>query len=118
MFTLKTREVGEILIVDFIDQEAVGTAAVQQIGEEFDRLTLDAHGVKGILLNLNKVEFISSAVIGKIVRLNKQCKTDKLELKLCNASLGVRDVFKTTMLNKMLDVQPDEETALASFAGR
>lgn len=115
MLSLTTRAVEDVLVVDFVNKEVLDTADVSQVGEDFDRLALEAGPRQKILLNLANVEYISSAVIGKIVRLNKQCRADKISLKLCGISPGVKEIFKTTMLDKIFDIQQDEDSALAAL---
>ena len=58
---------------------------------------------------------MSSAMIGKVILLNKKCKGAKVNLKLCEISDNVMEVFKLMRLNKILDIQKSEEKALAAF---
>ena len=53
--------------------------------------------------------------ITKLVMLNKKCKTGGVSLKFCEVSPNVMEVFKITKLNKLFDIQSDEEKAVASF---
>ena len=78
--------------------EAVSTAANQKM-----------------LLNFQGVSFMSSAMITKLVTLNKTCKAKGVTLKFCEVSSNVMEVFKITKLNKLFDIQAGEEKALASF---
>ena len=56
-----------------------------------------------------------SAMIGKVILLNKKCKTDNVNLKLSNISPNVMEVFKIMRLNKVLSIYGDEAKAIAAF---
>ena len=58
---------------------------------------------------------MSSAMITKLVMLNKTCKAQEVNLKFCEVSPNVLEVFKITKLNKLFDIQSDEAKAIASF---
>ncbi len=54
-------------------------------------------------------------MIGQIVQLHKQCKNDKVKLKLCNISPDIKEVFRITGLTKLLEIYDDGAAALAAF---
>ncbi len=60
---------------------------------------------------------MSSAMLGQIMKLNKQCKADGIKLKLCGICPQVLEIFTITRLHKVLNIATDEAAALASFAG-
>jgi anti-sigma B factor antagonist len=72
---------------------------------------------KKMLLNFQGVQFMSSAMIGKLVLLNKKAKTAEIDLKFCTISPNVLEVFKITRLNKVFKIFADEEKALKSYTG-
>jgi anti-sigma B factor antagonist len=71
-----------------------------------------------MLLNFQGVQFMSSAMIGKLVLLNKKSKAAGLTLKFCAISPNVLEVFKITRLNKVFDIQADEDKALKAFGSK
>jgi anti-anti-sigma regulatory factor len=71
-----------------------------------------------MLLDMGGVAFMSSAMIGKIVLLNKTCKAKKTAMKICNISASVMEVFELTRLNKLFSIYGSAEEALAAFDGR
>jgi anti-sigma B factor antagonist len=54
-------------------------------------------------------------MLGKLVLLQKKCKTDKITLKLCGISVNVMEVFTITKLNKLFEIVKDETSAVGSF---
>ena len=107
-------ENGDILVVYFNDAKILDEAKIQQIGAELNEKVAQAASGR-LLLNFHNVTFMSSAMIGKVILVNKKCKAANITLKLCNISDNVMEVFKLMRLNKILDIQKDEEKALKSF---
>lgn len=110
-------EAGDVLVVYFTDAKILDEARIQQIGQEMmqkegEAATSDS---KKMLVNFQGVQFMSSAMIGKLVLLNKKSKKDQIDLKFCGISPNVLEVFKITRLNKVFTILPDEEKALGAF---
>jgi anti-anti-sigma factor len=115
MSSLKSQEIEDVLVVYFTDAKILDEARIQQIGKELMDMATSASQSKKMLLNFQGVQFMSSAMIGKLVLLNKKCKTDGVNLKLCQISPNVLEVFKITRLNKVFEIFADEEKAIKSF---
>ncbi len=88
---------------------------IEKIGTELQGAALEASGVRKLLLNFQAVQFMSSAMLGKLVLLHKRCKADKIKLKFCSITSSVMEVFEITRLTKIFDIQKDEAAALESF---
>jgi anti-sigma B factor antagonist len=112
------RDRGDVLAVYFKQDSILDQQVIDEIGHEFDRIALEAASCRKLLLNFDQVQFMSSAMIGKLLMLNKRCTADKIKLKLSNVSPSLLEVFKITRLNKILDIQHDETAALAAFEKR
>ena len=117
MSSLKSREEDGVLIVNFTDAKILDEARIQQIGAELMEMIVAASQNKKMLLNFQGVQFMSSAMIGKLVLLNKKAKTSEIDLKFSTISPNVLEVFKITRLNKVFKIYPDEEKALKAFDG-
>jgi anti-sigma B factor antagonist len=120
MSSLKSEQKEDILVVYFTDAKILDEARIQQIGKELMEKG-DESGKsesKKMLLNFQGVQFMSSAMIGKLVLLNKKSKAAGLTLKFCAISPNVLEVFKITRLNKVFDIQADEDKALKAFGSK
>ncbi len=118
MYSLNSAEVEDVLVVSFADAKILDEARIQQIGKELMELTANAKASQKMVLNFQGVQFMSSAMIGKLVLLNKKAKAEKINLKLCNITPNVLEVFRITRLDKVFDIQQDQEQAIASFDGK
>jgi anti-sigma B factor antagonist len=88
---------------------------IERIGAELQAAALEAAATRKLVLNFQQVQFMSSAMLGKLVLLQKKCKNDKIVLKMCNISANVMEVFTITKLNKLFDIVKDESTAVGAF---
>ena len=114
MPAITTTPNGDVLVVGFSDSKILDSQRIEQVGRELQEIVPQA--VQGkLLLNFRGVSFMSSAMITKLVMLNKTCKAQEVNLKFCEVSPNVLEVFKITKLNKLFDIQSDEAKAIASF---
>ena len=114
MAAITTETVGEVLIIGFTDSKILDSQRIEQVGRELQDTVPQAINKK-LLLNFHGVSFMSSAMITKLVMLNKTCKAQTVVLKFCEVSPNVLEVFKITKLNKLFDIQGDKDSAIASF---
>ncbi|MFZ4661665.1 MAG: STAS domain-containing protein [Caldilineaceae bacterium] len=92
----------------------IDSHSVQRLRQQ---LVLSAAGQeKNIVLDLAGVDFIDSSGLAAIVHGMKQCRAVGGDLRLCKPPQAVRMVLELTRLDKALDIYPNEESALLSFA--
>ena len=107
-----TRKVHEVQVVDL-----VGTLDSHAAGDIGDKLVAIAQGPdKHVLLNLEKVDYISSAGLRIILRAAKLLQTAHGELKLCAPRASVRDVMETAGFDSLLKLYDSETDACAAFS--
>ena len=114
MAVLRTQETEGVLVVQFQESKLLDEVKIQEIGTELLEAASAATN-KRLLLNFNGVEFMSSAMIGKLVLLNKKCKADGITLKLSNISDSVSEVFEIMKLDKIFDIYKTQEKAVKAF---
>ena len=105
---------GDVLVVYFTESRILDESTIQQIGTELEEMANRAEWGK-LLLNFSDVRFMSSSMLGKLVKLHKKCKNEKTHLKLCSISKDIMQVFKLMKLNKLLDICADETRAMIAF---
>lgn len=108
---------GEVVMVTFTQARILDEGTIRSIGAEFEKLTTESAADRKLLLNFRGVDYMSSAMLGQIMKLYKQCKADNIKLKLCGVCPQVLEIFTITRLNKVLAIESDEAAALASFSG-
>ena len=106
-----------ILTIYFLHPRVLDEAQLEllakEILEELDKTTEER-----VILDFQKVEFMSSSMLGKLVQIHKKCKEFKVKLKLCSIDKEILQVFKITKLDKLFDIEPDEAAARKAFLKR
>lgn len=104
----------DVTVINFADASILDSQQVQQIGDELYAL-VDQQARRKIILDFEKVRFLSSSALGLLITLKKKSDQIKGRLALCNMRGELRKVFKITNLEKMFDFFESEEKALESF---
>lgn len=85
--------------------------------QEFDKSLKSLHSDKkhNIVLNLNQVNYMSSAGLRAIVAAMKECKKHRGRVVLSNPSERVQEVLDLAGLSSLFDIFEDDTTAVGSF---
>ncbi|MCR4415255.1 MAG: STAS domain-containing protein [Thermoguttaceae bacterium] len=111
---LVINEIGDVTVVHFRDQKIIEDLRIQELGQELYQL-VETENRKKLVLNFHSVDFLSSAALGVLIKLDKKVKAKQGRLKLCNIRPEIFEVFKITNLNRVFDIKPDEADALAAL---
>src|SRR5438477_3552582 len=111
---LEVEDIGDITVVNFVDKKILDEQNIQVIGEQLFSL-VDELGRRKVLLNFGNVEFLSSAALGKLITLNRKLQSAGGKLVLCNIDPQIYEVFEITKLNKLFNIQKEEQAALQAF---
>lgn len=103
------------VIITFTDEKILedkDIAAVQQaimsVVEQTQRINL--------VLNFSNVKFLSSAVLGLLIRISKKVYERDGQLRLCNINSKIYEIFKITRLTKVFEIYPDKENAVEGLS--
>jgi anti-sigma B factor antagonist len=111
---LRLEEVDGVLVVQFASPRLVDEDKINDVAEQLFRL-VDDEGRRRLLLNFAEVNYLSSAVIGIMLKLSKKLARVEGVMKLCGLKPIHLELFKATKLDKLFQIFPDEPTALDSF---
>ncbi len=111
---LVVEDIGDVTVVNFVDKKILDEQNIQMIGDDLFRL-VDELGRRKLLLNFSNVEFMSSAALGKLIRLHQRLVQVSGKLILCEISKTILEIFVLTKLDKMLKIVKDEKVGLSSF---
>ena len=109
---IEINETSNITVVRFKDQKIIDPEAIQELGQELFDLIENASRPK-IILNFARVEFLSSAALGKLITFEKKVKRAGAELMLTDISPEIFPVFAITNLDKLFKIKDREADALA-----
>ena len=105
------------LVVYFTDTKILSSERIEMIGKELQAAIPEATNKK-LVLNFRGVTFMSSAMITKLLMLHKACRAQGVELKFCEVSQNVLEVFRITKLTKLFDIHDSESKAVLSFGNK
>ena len=111
---LTAETIGNVGVVRFATSRILDASNVDQLGEEFTHLVKDESMTK-MVVNFQNIEYMSSAVIGKLITLNKSIATAGGKVKFCCIDEGVMEIFTIMRLDKLIKIYENEEGALDSF---
>ena len=106
---------GEILTIFIADPKLLDGPAIEQIYQDAVA-ALERTEQPNVILDFQAVQFMSSAALGMLIRINKKCKEFKINLKLCSIDPEIKQVFKITGLDKVFSIYKNGEDAAAAFA--
>ena len=107
-----TRQLGDATVVDIVGRIALMDGSAQL--RDAVRVLME-QGKKRIVLNLAGVDFVDSSGLGELVRTHASVRSHGGQLKLLNPSKHVHDLLRMTKLDRVLEIEPDEASALNSF---
>jgi anti-sigma B factor antagonist len=110
---LEVENMGDVTVICLTDRKILVEQNIQAIGEQLFNLV--GEGRKKLLLNFRNVEYMSSAVLGMLVTLNKKVHAAGGKLVLCSIDPQIREVFAITKLDKLFVIRNDEQEALQTL---
>lgn len=108
---LEVQSIDNVAVVSIQQARVLDDQIIQQFGDQLKSL-VDQAGHQRILLNFSKVEYLSSAALGKLVVLRKQVDAVKGKLALSNIDASIFEAFKITGFDRIFKIFDDEQEAL------
>ena len=102
------------IIITFTDEKILEDSDIQALRVSVMSV-IEQAGRMNLILDFRNVQFLSSAVLGLLIRVSKRVYECDGQLRLCNISPKIREIFKITRLNKIFDIHKDIESAAESL---
>src|SRR6266481_260543 len=110
--SVKTRKVGDAVVVDLIGRLTIGEP-VLLLRETVRVLVND--GARDFVLNLGDVSYIDSSGLGELVSLFTTVRNKQGDVKLLNLTAKAKDLLQMTKLLTVFDVYDDEAKAIGAL---
>jgi anti-anti-sigma factor len=108
---ISTRQAYDVLVVDM-----EGRLDSKSSGYSYDEMVNLAKGdTKRVVVNLEKLDFITSAGLRVLLMASKLLKSSGGDLKLCNPNPLVKEVLETAGFDSLLHLYETEADAVKSF---
>ncbi|MEN6385098.1 MAG: STAS domain-containing protein [Phycisphaerales bacterium] len=105
----------------YAQQATVITITDEKILEDEDVKALEdsimplVDGPITVIVDFSNVRFLSSAVLGLLIRISKRAVEQNGKLKLCGIGSRIFEIFKITRLDEIFDIYEDAKKAMSSL---
>lgn len=89
--------------VEFLDRQILDEQRIKEIRESLEPV-VERNDSGQMILNFVNVRFMTSAMLGLLVRINKKVREHGGTLGLCNVDPKIRKIFEITQLDKVFDI--------------
>jgi len=103
-----------VLVVYVNQPKLLERSVINEVSKEL-RGMVDLAEQHMLLVNFQHVRFMSSAMLGNLVLLYKDCKKNKINLKVSNVHKDIVEIFKIAGMDKLFKVYGDENGAMLAF---
>ncbi|NLH15912.1 MAG: STAS domain-containing protein [Phycisphaerae bacterium] len=111
------------LSVEYVDSVVVATFTSEKILEDVDIQALektllplvDQDRKPLIILDFSNVKFLTSSVLGLLIRILKKVNEAGGGLRLCGINAKILEIFNITRLDKVFEIVSTREKALVEF---
>ena len=103
-----------IRVAKICEQQIMGEEFVHKAGIKLNKIVNEMRE-PALILNLESVKFMASAMIGKLVLVYKQCKAKDVHFCVCSLDSNVAEAIQLTQIDKILPVHPDQDAAFAAI---
>jgi anti-sigma B factor antagonist len=94
-------------IITFTDEKILEEKDVQALQDSIMSVIESASDGIKLILDFSNVQFLSSAVLGLLIRISKKVYENDGQLKLCSINPKIFKIFKITRLTKIFDIYED-----------
>ncbi|HEV7281665.1 MAG TPA: STAS domain-containing protein [Pirellulaceae bacterium] len=108
------RVVEDVTVVTFRDRRLIDSPEVETLSKALFAL-VELGERRNLLLDFSGVEFVSSAVLNKLVKLQRTLVAGGGSLKLVHLDGELHRIFAMTHLDRMFEIHADVDEGLAAF---
>jgi anti-sigma B factor antagonist len=101
---------GNATIMRFTDEKILEEQDIKALTESIMSVIEQAERIN-LILDFGNVRFLSSAVLGLLIRISKRIYEREGQLGLCNINPRIYEIFKITRLTKTFDIYNSVESA-------
>jgi anti-sigma B factor antagonist len=98
-------------VVSFVDEKILEEMDIRALQETIMSVIEQSKGIN-LILDFGNVRFLSSAVLGLLIRISKRVYEQDGRLRLCSINPKIYEVFKITRLTQTFDIYKDVESAI------
>ena len=111
---LELGKIGDVTVVTIKQARLLDETTIKMLGDELITLIEREYKIK-LLVDFSNVNYLSSAVLGKLISVHKKVKSTNGTLKFANLSIPLLEIFKITKLDTVFSIYSSTEKGMFSF---
>lgn len=116
MSHFNVQRIGDKTIVEFTSPSLMDPIELEQIAQQLYKL-VDEEDRRRLILDFEKVQYLSSQAIGILLGLQKKLSAlKKSSLVLCGVGPRLMELLRITRLDQVLTLKPSQKEAMRSLA--
>jgi len=117
MSQFNVQQISENTVVEFTSPSLMDPIELEQIAQQLYKL-IDEQDKRRIILDFEKVQYLSSQAIGILLAMQKKLSAlKKSNLILCGVGARLMELLRITRLDKVLTIKPSQKEAIKSSTG-
>ena len=108
-------EIDGVKVVRFHDRHLFDERTVREVAEQVATILPNDGTPIRLVLDFSDVALISSSLLSKLILFQRRIDASRGKLRLCEMSPVIRQVFRTSNLDRLFTIDRDQRTALAGF---
>ena len=106
---------GNATIIRFSNEKILEEQDIKALQESIMSVIEQSERIN-LILDFGNVRFLSSSVLGLLIRISKRIYERDGQLRLCSINPKIYEIFKITRLTKTFDIYTDIETAIEGLS--
>lgn len=111
---IKVEYAQSAVIAILTDEKILDEADIRGLEESFMPL-IESSGNINLVLDFSNVKFMTSAVLGLLIRISRKIYESQGQMKLCGINPKIKEIFKITRLDRVFDIHTDRYDAIRSL---
>ena len=111
---LSVEYIEEATVATLTDENILQAEQVQSLESTFLPL-VEQNGAIRLVIDFSNVRFLTSSLLGLLIRLNKKIYENQGRLRLCSIDPKILEIFKITRLDTVFEIYSDKRQALSDF---
>ncbi len=111
---IDVKKVADISIATCRDMKLNDDLVIQEWGDQLIGL-LDDKACRKLLINFERVLFMSSSALRALIELNRKAKEVQANLYLCGIDDNIMEAFRITRLDNVFQIKKNEDEGIRSM---
>lgn len=112
---IRVDDADDARVVRFLDRQLFDDRTVREVADQLLGALPSAGDRPRLVLDFSGVDSVSSAMLGKLILLQRRVESAGGRLRLCDVGEAVRSVMKTTNLDRLFAIDRDRRESLAAL---